>query len=388
MESISGNDIDLAKPAEKGRATKCDGLGAKRRVSCVISALLYRWLEARCFEWHAELTQNELLTDIDFIEPVVIEGGAKSNKKKKAKKKSGGGDKALNKQKDSSIECPLSDAKEGNGTVSVNERNKPEDSFGDNIIETPEDNRDSTACSIHQKVVQSSAKSTSIPVHDSNEESSSLKEAPTNAGKKKKKAKKSTMSGDKETTIRATSPKTEERAEEMPKSAGVQPVPPNRTNNGNLKSTNNGYDVTQIHVETDIEGRSGQLSRSLNATKKHAYPVTKEPMKATKSSDSQSTPTEKVVPSTGKMPEVAAKSSATLHELKESNKTVTGKSQSRTNGSDITKPADVAASDLQPRVGVIDYNGKVISAEDFLVGRMTTILAEIEEIKSRYTFWF
>jgi hypothetical protein len=43
---------------------------------------------------------------------------------------------------------------------------------------------------------------------------------------------------------------------------------------------------------------------------------------------------------------------------------------------------------LQPRVGVIDNRGNIISAEEFLVGRMESLLTEIEEIKSRYTLWF
>ena len=50
-----------------------------------------------------------------------------------------------------------------------------------------------------------------------------------------------------------------------------------------------------------------------------------------------------------------------------------------------TKPF---GSDLQPKIGVIDNDGDVISAEDFLVGRMEALMAEIEEIKSRYTLWF
>ena len=42
----------------------------------------------------------------------------------------------------------------------------------------------------------------------------------------------------------------------------------------------------------------------------------------------------------------------------------------------------------EPHIGVIDYNGQFVSAEDFLVARMNVLLAEIEEIKSRYTLWY
>lgn len=74
----------------------CQGGRGKRRVSCILSSLLYRWMVARCDEWHAELTQLELLqamendNALDFVETA---GGApqsngKSSKSgKKSKKK-------------------------------------------------------------------------------------------------------------------------------------------------------------------------------------------------------------------------------------------------------------------------------------------------------------
>lgn len=45
----------------------CEGGGGKRRITCILAALLYRWLCDRCMEWHADLTQNELLGAIDEI---------------------------------------------------------------------------------------------------------------------------------------------------------------------------------------------------------------------------------------------------------------------------------------------------------------------------------
>ena len=68
---------------------KCSGDGGEHRVSSILSGLIYRWLEAQCLEWHAELTRDELLKSMEESAVVDIpsEGGRKSKKKKKKKKR-------------------------------------------------------------------------------------------------------------------------------------------------------------------------------------------------------------------------------------------------------------------------------------------------------------
>lgn len=62
----------------------CQGGGGKRRATGILVGLVYEWLKDRCNEWHAELTQNELL------ESVLVEGDnvkpTKSSKKSKKKR--------------------------------------------------------------------------------------------------------------------------------------------------------------------------------------------------------------------------------------------------------------------------------------------------------------
>jgi hypothetical protein len=120
MESITGSNITLHKFDRDDITTRCDGAGAKRRVSSILAVLLYRWLETRCFEWHAELTQNELLTAVDF-DSVVAEGVAKSGKKKKSKKKAGGG-KPIDVQREP-IPEPTAPPPEDDGTKSEHAQN-------------------------------------------------------------------------------------------------------------------------------------------------------------------------------------------------------------------------------------------------------------------------
>jgi len=68
---------------------KCIGGGGEFRVSSIFSGLIYRWLEARCAEWQAELATDELLQSME--ESAVVdtpsEGCRKSKKKKKKKKR-------------------------------------------------------------------------------------------------------------------------------------------------------------------------------------------------------------------------------------------------------------------------------------------------------------
>jgi hypothetical protein len=96
--SVPGN-VNLEKNACK-LGVDC---GA-RRISSIIAGLLYRWFEARCSEWHAEVTRDELLQSMDKEIPVVLaEGGVKGSKKKKTNRKSGGGNKGKNKDEQTSV---------------------------------------------------------------------------------------------------------------------------------------------------------------------------------------------------------------------------------------------------------------------------------------------
>ena len=71
----------------------CQGGGGRRRVTAIMTGLLYRWLQDRCNEWHAELTQKELLesmvdepiADAKSTEPKARAKGKKSKKKKDKK---------------------------------------------------------------------------------------------------------------------------------------------------------------------------------------------------------------------------------------------------------------------------------------------------------------
>ena len=78
--------LDSIKNAEigyKAKKTLCGDTG-ERRVSSILSGSIYRWLEARCSEWQAELARDELLQSMDVEEPSVSpKGECKSRKKKK-----------------------------------------------------------------------------------------------------------------------------------------------------------------------------------------------------------------------------------------------------------------------------------------------------------------
>jgi hypothetical protein len=102
--SVPGN-VNLEKNACK-LGLDC---GA-RRISSIIAGLLYRWFEARCSEWHAEVTRDELLQSMDKEIPVVLaEGGVKGSKKKKTNRKSGGGNKGKNKDEQTSVAIASND---------------------------------------------------------------------------------------------------------------------------------------------------------------------------------------------------------------------------------------------------------------------------------------
>jgi len=82
LDTTSGNN---ASQADNLKLT-CSGVGGENRVSSIISGLIYRWLEARCAEWHAELTRDELLQSMEEPAKAVSprKGGRKSKKKKAA----------------------------------------------------------------------------------------------------------------------------------------------------------------------------------------------------------------------------------------------------------------------------------------------------------------
>jgi hypothetical protein len=68
----------------------CMGNGGKRRLACIIASLYYKWLVARCDEWHADLIQKELLEDATFaLRPAdeISDAKSKPATKKKRKKK-------------------------------------------------------------------------------------------------------------------------------------------------------------------------------------------------------------------------------------------------------------------------------------------------------------
>jgi len=92
LNSISGVEMPKIMPSNRNVKHQCEGDGGERRVSSILAALLYRWLEDRCSEWHAELTRDELLLSMDMEEPTAVArdgGNNKNGKKKKSKRKAG-----------------------------------------------------------------------------------------------------------------------------------------------------------------------------------------------------------------------------------------------------------------------------------------------------------
>jgi hypothetical protein len=63
----------------------CEG-GGERKVSVILATLLYRWLEAKYDEWHAELTREELLQEAMELTTLQV-SASKTSKKKKSKRK-------------------------------------------------------------------------------------------------------------------------------------------------------------------------------------------------------------------------------------------------------------------------------------------------------------
>ena len=66
----------------------CVGNDGKRRLACIIASLFYKWLVARCKEWHADLIHKELLMDALVLNDVdANELKVKLVNRKKKKKK-------------------------------------------------------------------------------------------------------------------------------------------------------------------------------------------------------------------------------------------------------------------------------------------------------------
>jgi hypothetical protein len=74
------NQGDVDNPV----AGSCQGGGGKRRVAGVLASLLYLHLVVLCNEWHAEITQSELLESMGQRDaPNEVKAVTKKRKKKK-----------------------------------------------------------------------------------------------------------------------------------------------------------------------------------------------------------------------------------------------------------------------------------------------------------------
>jgi hypothetical protein len=80
----------------------CEG-GGERKVSVILATLIYRWLEAKYNEWHAELTREELLQEAtELTTPQITTKGAASKKSKKKKSRQKKRDKEENNESSTS----------------------------------------------------------------------------------------------------------------------------------------------------------------------------------------------------------------------------------------------------------------------------------------------
>ena len=73
--------LDSIKNEEIAKTDLCRDTG-EHRVSSILSGFIYRWLEARCSEWQAELTRDELLQSFRSKEPDVVSKGERKSRKK------------------------------------------------------------------------------------------------------------------------------------------------------------------------------------------------------------------------------------------------------------------------------------------------------------------
>jgi len=81
---------------ESNRGRSCRGGGGKRRLAGILGSMIYQGLAERANEWHAELTEKELLESMDsskvlnVIDTSEISKHPKSSKKRKKKKGANG----------------------------------------------------------------------------------------------------------------------------------------------------------------------------------------------------------------------------------------------------------------------------------------------------------
>ena len=161
LDTTSGNS---AAQADNLKLT-CRGGNGEHRVSSIFSGLIYRWLEAQCAEWHAELIRDELLKSME--EPAVTasprKGGRKSKKKKaatnsiKANVSSANGDYQAEEIVSSPVEVSESDQQKANDDTSSG-------SDEDEMIQSVEskNNISNTTCPEDEPEVQSTEKKIDI----------------------------------------------------------------------------------------------------------------------------------------------------------------------------------------------------------------------------------
>jgi len=489
MESISGSEIKLAKPIKED-IPRCEGTGAKRRVSSIFSVLLYRWLETRCSEWHAELTQNELLTSVDVDEPVVKEGATKSSKKKKAKKKTGGEKVSMTQN---GIPTQLSHSQPKNNNDDSLESLK---SNGVPHTNSRENNKDEIQPSspiaidedIHisaEQTISTSAKAEicdkQVEVEKSAAAQASVKnETTSNASKNKNKATKPAVK-DKQAASKADQPKSRQNHvhtvkpdnhtkggeytkvqssnssdkskeakhvtstnafKNISKTATAQSIAdPQPSENDEPLSKKQPKNVVNAAVTTQQppsaqshkrlapmqSNEVSDSSRNTNFTSKSAKKEPRQTSKVAKQVHPQSKMSDKSLPqkqlnnvsnnvkssnasakqispvkSIDNPPTQTPEKSHSLNDAIHSNQRPQAIQQTATTANNTNVTLDenqhsainipdgdeIRTTKLQTSIGVIDNHGKVISAQDFLVGRMEALLAEIEEVKSRYTLWF
>jgi len=97
----------------------CEG-GGERKVSVILATLIYRWLEAKYNEWHAELTRDELLQEaMELTAPQITTKGASSKKSKKKKSRQKKKDKEENHDSSTSVDVVenFSSSVDGKGAV-------------------------------------------------------------------------------------------------------------------------------------------------------------------------------------------------------------------------------------------------------------------------------
>ena len=93
-EEIPAQVLKICEKAFSG--LKCEGGCGLRRITGILSAYLYFWLQERCMEWHSDLTHQELMmeTEEEMLQEIK-ENAIKEKKKSKKKKKRKGSSKKI-----------------------------------------------------------------------------------------------------------------------------------------------------------------------------------------------------------------------------------------------------------------------------------------------------